>query len=158
MVRQRGEVGEAQKRHHHRLRTTDGPRVNFSFFFLSSPPVSLWTSWNVLKERRRKRRKRGKRRKKGRYRRERFFGEKELCSVKHPARIVGSLWLWSFEEHSDSIWPARSQRCWNDFRNMINCPTMAFLPSWTSKARLSEIFLLVTIHVHRRTGIRIPGF
>lgn len=38
---------------------------------------------------------------------------------------------------------------------MINCPTLAFLPSWTSKPRLSEIFLPVLTIID---GIRILGF
>ena len=38
---------------------------------------------------------------------------------------------------------------------MINCPTLAFLPSWTSKPRLSDIFLPVLTIID---GIRILGF
>lgn len=76
------------------LRSSEG-EVFVSFRFFSPifffPSGQSRTSWNVLKEIRRKRGRRGKdRRGRGRGERERER-KKELRSVKHPARIVGSL-------------------------------------------------------------------
>ena len=85
--------GSGEKRHQ-RFRQSGEGEVFVSFRSFSPifffPSGQSRTSWNVLKEIRRKGGRRGKDRREREREREKER-KKELCSVKHPARIVGSL-------------------------------------------------------------------